>query len=77
MSVVIATAYMEEAERFDLLLAMNDGKILAASAPADSRRGRTAANVEDAFIALLPEELRAEHQDARKSRRTATSIASR
>jgi ribosome-dependent ATPase len=28
MSVVVATAYMEEAERFDWLLAMNDGKIL-------------------------------------------------
>ena len=35
MSVVVATAYMEEAERFDSLIAMNDGKILAAGAPAE------------------------------------------
>ncbi|HMK70720.1 MAG TPA: ATP-binding cassette domain-containing protein, partial [Xanthobacteraceae bacterium] len=35
MSVVVATAYMEEAERFDTLIAMNDGKVLAAGAPAD------------------------------------------
>ncbi len=62
MSVVIATAYMEEAERFDSLLAMNDGKILAASAAADLKARTHTANVEDAFIALLPEELRAEHK---------------
>ena len=30
MSVVVATAYMEEAERFDFLVAMNAGNILAA-----------------------------------------------
>ena len=35
MSVIVATAYMEEAERFDWLLAMNDGKILAAGSPAE------------------------------------------
>jgi len=62
MSVVIATAYMEEAERFDSLLAMNDGKILAASTPADLKARTHTVNVEEAFIALLPEELRAEHK---------------
>ena len=35
MSVVVATAYMEEAERFDWLVAMDAGKILAAGAPAE------------------------------------------
>ncbi|MCB2627738.1 ATP-binding cassette domain-containing protein, partial [Listeria monocytogenes] len=29
MSVLVATAYMEEAERFDWLVAMDDGKVLA------------------------------------------------
>ena len=29
MSVIVATAYMEEAERFDWLIAMNAGKVLA------------------------------------------------
>ena len=33
MSVVVATAYMEEAERFDWLVAMNDGKVLAQGSP--------------------------------------------
>ena len=35
MSVIVATAYMEEAERFDWLVAMNAGKVLAAGAPAE------------------------------------------
>ena len=35
MSLVVATAYMEEAERFDWLIAMNAGKVLAAGSPAD------------------------------------------
>ena len=35
MSVMVATAYMEEAERFDWLVAMNDGQVLAAGSPAD------------------------------------------
>jgi ribosome-dependent ATPase len=59
MSVVVATAYMEEAERFDTLIAMNDGKILAAGSPADLKAQTNAKTVEDAFIALLPEDIRA------------------
>ena len=35
MSVVVATAYMEEAERFDWLVAMNAGKVLATGSPAE------------------------------------------
>jgi ribosome-dependent ATPase len=62
MSLMIATAYMEEAERFDSLLAMNDGKILAANTPAGLKARTHAANVEEAFIALLPEDLRARHK---------------
>lgn len=59
MSLVIATAYMDEADRFDFLLAVNDGKILAASAPTELKRQTHTADIEAAFIALLPEELRA------------------
>ena len=33
MSVLVATAYMEEAERFDWLVAMDDGKVLATGTP--------------------------------------------
>ncbi|HML08993.1 MAG TPA: ribosome-associated ATPase/putative transporter RbbA, partial [Xanthobacteraceae bacterium] len=62
MSVVVATAYMEEAERFDTLIAMNDGKVLAAGAPADLKAQTRAATVEEAFVALLPEAIRAGHK---------------
>jgi ribosome-dependent ATPase len=59
MSVIVATAYMEEAERFDWLLAMNDGKILADGSPAELKAQTHAKSVEDAFVALLlPEEIR-------------------
>jgi ribosome-dependent ATPase len=59
MSVIVATAYMEEAERFDWLLAMNDGKILATGSPATLKAQMHAQSVEDAFVALLqPEAIR-------------------
>ncbi len=56
MSVIVATAYMEEAERFDWLAAMNGGKVLATGSPAELKAEAGAATVEDAFIALLPEQ---------------------
>ncbi len=62
MSIMVATAYMEEAERFDTLIAMNDGKVLAAGSQADLKTVTHTTTVEDAFIALLPEELRAGHK---------------
>jgi len=61
MTVVVATAYMEEAERFDPLIAMNAGKVLAAGSPTELKAQTNAKTVEDAFIALLPEEMRAGH----------------
>jgi ribosome-dependent ATPase len=62
ISVLVATAYMEEAERFDWLVAMNAGRVLAAGAPAELRVATGARSVEDAFIALLPEQQRAGHK---------------
>jgi ribosome-dependent ATPase len=62
MSIIVATAYMEEAERFDWLVAMNAGKVLATGSPADLKVNADAVTVEDAFIALLPEELQAGHR---------------
>lgn len=35
MSVLVATAYMEEAERFDWLVAMNAGEVLATGSAAE------------------------------------------
>ena len=61
MSVLIATAYMEEAERFDWLVAMNTGKVLGTGSSADLKAKTGAASLEDAFIALLPEAMRRGH----------------
>src|ERR1700684_772937 len=58
MSVLVATAYMEEAERFDWLVAMNAGKILGAGSSTDLKAQTKTTSLEDAFIALLPEEAR-------------------
>jgi ribosome-dependent ATPase len=55
MSVIVATAYMEEAERFDWLIAMNDGRILATGTPAELKTQTGAASIEEAFVALLPQ----------------------
>ncbi|WP_454883347.1 ribosome-associated ATPase/putative transporter RbbA [Sphingomonas oryzagri] len=62
MSVLVATAYMEEAARFDWLMAMDAGRILDTGTAADfyTRTGTT--TLEEAFIALLPAERRAGHQ---------------
>ena len=38
MSVIVATAYMDEAERFDWLMAMDDGKIIATGQPEGAAR---------------------------------------
>jgi len=62
MSVIVATAYTEEAERFDFLVAMNAGKILAAGSPTELKQAAAAPTIEEAFIALLPEAQRAGHR---------------
>jgi ribosome-dependent ATPase len=59
MSVVVATAYMEEAERFDWLAAMNAGKLLATGSPDELKTRTKSSTIEEAFIALLPERQRA------------------
>ncbi|MGE4559638.1 MAG: ribosome-associated ATPase/putative transporter RbbA [Desulfobulbus sp.] len=62
MSVLVATAYMEEAARFDWLAVMEGGRVLATGAPADLLGRTQTSTLEEAFIALLPEERRREHQ---------------
>src|SRR5581483_10931798 len=63
MSVLVATAYMDEAERFDWLIAMNSGKVLATGSPAELRRNTQQTTLEKAFIRLLPEESRQGHRE--------------
>jgi ribosome-dependent ATPase len=61
MSVIVATAYMEEADAFDFLVAMNAGRILATGTPAELKAAVGADTVEQAFVALLPEAQRIGH----------------
>ena len=62
MSVLVATAYMEEAARFDWLAVMEAGQVLATGTPAGLLERTGTKSLEEAFIALLPEEGRRDHQ---------------
>ena len=61
MSVLIATAYMEEAERFDWLVAVDEGKKLAEGTPAELLERTGAQDLEGAFLALLPDDRKRGH----------------
>jgi ribosome-dependent ATPase len=63
MSVIVATAYMEEAARFAWLVAMDDGRVLATGTPSDLLRQTGTDNLDAAFIGLLPEEERRGHRE--------------
>src|SRR5246127_4957327 len=63
MSVMVATAYMDEAERFDWLVAMNAGRVLATGSPDELKRNTNEVTLERAFIRLLPEESRRGHRE--------------
>ncbi len=62
MTVIVATAYMEEAERFEQVVAMNAGAILATGTPAEIKARAGCATLEESFIALLPAAMRAGHR---------------
>ena len=61
MSVLVATAYMEEAARFDWLAAMDGGRVLATGTPRDLLAQTATTSLEAAFIALLPASRREGH----------------
>jgi ribosome-dependent ATPase len=63
MSVMVATAYMDEASRFDWLAAMDDGKVIAQGAPKEILERAQKSSLDDAFIALLPPEKRGQHEE--------------
>ncbi|HSS87561.1 MAG TPA: ATP-binding cassette domain-containing protein, partial [Reyranella sp.] len=62
MSVMVATAYMEEAARFDWLMAMDAGRVLATGTPAELLERTGGSSLDEAFIALLPEDKRRGHR---------------
>ena len=61
MSVIVATAYMDEAQRFDWLVAMDEGLVLATGTPAQLLDRTASTGLEEAFVALLPEERKRGH----------------
>ena len=63
MSVIVATAYMDEASRFDWLAGMDDGKVIAQGSPKEILGRAKKSTLDDAFIALLPPEKRGQHQE--------------
>ncbi|MBX7104246.1 MAG: ribosome-associated ATPase/putative transporter RbbA [Gemmataceae bacterium] len=72
MSVVVATAYMDEAARFDWLVAMDAGRVLATGTPRELLARTGTPSLEAAFIALLPPEKRSGHREVVIPPRTAT-----
>lgn len=62
MSVIAATAYMEEADRFDWLAVMDAGRVISTGSPNEIRERAGATTLESAFVALLPEEKRKGHR---------------
>ncbi len=63
MSVLVATAYMDEAERFDWLVAMNAGNVLGTGTSLEVRQRVGEDTLEKAFIKMLPEEVRRDHRE--------------
>nr|MCU0235362.1 ATP-binding cassette domain-containing protein [Thermoanaerobaculales bacterium] len=63
MTILVATAYMEEAERFERLVAMHDGRQLASGTPAELKARTGAGSLETAFVRLLPGGAGADHEE--------------
>ncbi|OOP56353.1 MAG: multidrug ABC transporter ATP-binding protein [Candidatus Brocadia carolinensis] len=63
MSVVISTAYMDEAQKWDWIVAMDAGQVLATGTPAELMKRTNTKDLEQCFIALLPEEKRSGHKE--------------
>ena len=61
MGVLVATAYMDEAQRFDWIVSMDAGRVLATGTPAELLTRTGSDTLEQAFIQLLPEERRRGH----------------
>ena len=63
MSVAVATAYMDEAQRWDWIVAMDEGKVLATGTPTELMTRTSSKDLEECFIRLLPEEKRRGHTE--------------
>ena len=63
MSVVISTAYMDEAQQWDWIVAMDAGRVLATGTAAELMERTGSKDLEQCFIRLLPEEKRTGHKE--------------
>jgi ribosome-dependent ATPase len=63
MSVIVATAYMQEAEAFNWLVAMSAGNVLDTGSAADLCKKTKQKTLGEAFIQLLPEKDRRGHHE--------------
>lgn len=63
MSVVISTAYMDEAQKWDWIVAMDAGQVLATGTPKELMERTGSKDLEQCFIKLLPEEKRKGHKE--------------
>ncbi len=54
MSVLVSTAYMDEAQRFDWTIAMDGGRVIATGTPAQLMERTGTKSLEEAFVSLLP-----------------------
>ena len=62
LSVMVSTAYMDEAQRFDWLVAMDAGQVLMTGTSGELLARTKTTSLEDAFIEMLPETKRAGHE---------------
>ncbi|TNG91474.1 ATP-binding cassette domain-containing protein [Pasteurellaceae bacterium USgator11] len=64
MTVLVATAYIDEAEQFDYLLAMDDGKLLVHAPTRSVLQQSGCQNLEQAYIKLLPPDKQTQWDDS-------------
>lgn len=75
ISVLVATAYMEEAARFDHLVALNAGTVLATGTPAELLARTGSRTLDETFIRLLPAEQTRDYRPAEVRPRPADAKA--
>ncbi len=63
LSIIVSTAYMDEAEQFDWLVAMDAGKILATGTPQEIRECTNCLSLETAFVSLLAKKHNLNHRE--------------
>lgn len=54
MTLLVSTAYMDEARQFDWIVAMTDGRIIGEGAPQELMNRTGADDLEQAYVGLLP-----------------------